>query len=29
MLNKELHRARSIFVQDRRFGRENILFLYV
>jgi hypothetical protein len=29
MLNKELHVARSLFVQDRRFGRKNILFLYL
>jgi hypothetical protein len=29
MLNEELHRARSLFVQDRRFGDENILFLYL
>jgi hypothetical protein len=28
MLNEKLHRARSLFVQDRRFSRENILFLY-
>jgi hypothetical protein len=28
MLDEKLHRARSLFAQDRRFGRENILFLY-
>jgi hypothetical protein len=29
MLDEKLHRSRPLFMQDRRFGRENILFLYV
>jgi hypothetical protein len=29
MLNEKLHRARSLFVQNRRFGGKNILFLYL
>jgi hypothetical protein len=29
MPNEKLHRFRPLFVQDRRFGHENILFLYL
>jgi hypothetical protein len=28
MPNEKLHRSRSLFVQDRRFSRKNILFIY-
>jgi hypothetical protein len=28
MLNEKMHRSRSLFGQDRRFGDKNILFLY-
>jgi len=28
-LNEKLHRSRSLFVQDRRFSRKNILFIYL